>query len=214
MTEIILAIDSNDEPSIQLAWEYRRNLIYPIMTNKGFSFIHAEGVYAKRWFVRMNAVKPEVVYMTGVGHGSPHEYTGQNRMPIFKKGRYLTKEVQNKVVHFLSCYTARILGPNFVRHGCKAFFGYSQAFIVWDRRYKEVYFRCDSEIDIAFAEGNTASQVHQRTVNLFKYLIEKFIIDGKYVVAAALQHNLECLCSPVTSPDWGDKEATIYNSNR
>ncbi|MFX1567992.1 MAG: hypothetical protein ACFFCV_06465 [Promethearchaeota archaeon] len=209
MTGTVLAIDSNYETLTNVAWNYRKSLIYPYMANKGFSFIHAEGIYAKRWFVRLNAIKPEVVYMTGVGHGSPHEYTGHNGMPVFKQGRYLRQEVEDKVVHFLSCYTARILGPSFVRHGCKAYFGYSEAFVVSDLRYKDVFFRCDSEIDIAFADGLQAHQVHERAISIFRYTIQSLRNDGKYHTAAALQHNLDCLCSPETSSIWGDREATI-----
>ena len=48
--------------------------------------------------LNLKLFKPEVVYMTGVGHGSPHVYTGHNGMPIFKKGRYLREEVENKVL--------------------------------------------------------------------------------------------------------------------
>ncbi|HEC39309.1 hypothetical protein LCGC14_1300300 [marine sediment metagenome] len=209
MTGTVLAIDSNYDQLTNIAWDYRKNIIYPYMNSKGFSFICATGILARRWFVRINAVNRDVVYITGVGHGSPHVYTGHNGMPIFKKGRYSREEVQNKVVHFLSCYTAQLLGPNFVKHGCKAYFGYSQAFTVSDLNYKDIFFRCDGEIDIAFADGNQASLVHQRTVNLFTYAIQTLINSRKFYTAAALQHNLDCLRSPSNSNIWGNRSATI-----
>ncbi len=123
--------------------------------------------------LNLKLFKPEVVYMTGVGHGSPHVYTGHNGMPIFKKGRYLREEVENKVVHFLSCYTAQILGPNFVKYGCRAYFGYSQAFVVSDLNYKDIFFRCDGEIDIAFADGNQARILHSSNISILNSTFSK-----------------------------------------
>jgi hypothetical protein len=71
---------------------------------------------------------PNVVYLTGVGHGFPNSYTGDNLDPIFSVGQFGSKEVSGKIVHFLSCETAATLGPAFVAKGCRAYFGYSDNF--------------------------------------------------------------------------------------
>src|SRR5207249_2313497 len=112
------------------------------------------------------AQQPGVAYLTGVGHGFPASYTGHYYDPIFPVGNYSAAEARGKIAHFLSCETARDLGPDFVKNGCLAYFGYDEDF-VFTTAEQEVFFECDSAIDRAFAEGSNAAQVYDRVKALF-----------------------------------------------
>ena len=162
----VLGIDSNFEPATLAAYNYREKYVYPHLASKGYSIDKCQGPMAKRIYVAPKAQQPGVVYITGVGHGSYNTYTGHYYDPIFQVGNYSAAEAKGKIVHFLSCETGRDLGPDFVKNGCLAYFGYDEDF-VFTKADQDVFFECDSEIDRAFADGLTAAQVYDRVKSLF-----------------------------------------------
>src|SRR5437868_1367924 len=106
----VLGIDSNFEPATLAAYQYREKHVYPHFVGKGYAVDKCQGVMAKRTYVAPKAQQPGVVYLTGVGHGSYTTYTGHYYDPIFEVGNYSAAEPKGKIVHFLSCETARDLG--------------------------------------------------------------------------------------------------------
>ena len=82
-------------------------------------------------------------------------------------------------MHFSSCETAANLGPDFVKNGCLAFFGYDEDF-VFTMADRDIFFECDSEIDLAFADGLTAAEVYDRVGKLFAKRVADFRVQGKY----------------------------------
>lgn len=128
--------------------------------------MRCQGKLARRIYVAPEAVRQDIVYITGIGHGSYTTYTGDHYDPIFDIGHYQLDEALNKIVHFLSCQTAAQLGPDFVNHSCLAYFGYDENFTL-NMDYADVFFQCDSEIDRAFADGLTAGDVYDRVIALF-----------------------------------------------
>ena len=87
------------------------------------------------------------------------------------------------------------LGSDFVTHGCLAYFGYNEDFIVL-MRISDAFFDCDSEIDRAFADGLTAEEVYERVIEHYNQKIHELENGGHYREAAALEHNRDCLCAP------------------
>ena len=146
MNATILAIDANFDPITQAPFDYREENIYPLFQERGFTIVRRQGESARRTEVAPQARMPNVVYLTGVGHGFPDSYTGDNLDPIFSVGHFSPEEAAGKIVHFLSCETAADLGPDFVAKGCRAYFGYSDNF-TYPPNLAEVFFDCDSEID-------------------------------------------------------------------
>ena len=147
----------------------------------------------------------------GVGHGSPTTFTGHFYDVVFEVGNYSAAEASGKIVHFLSCETAADLGPDFVRNGCLAFFGYDEDF-VFTVADQDAFFECDSEIDRAFADGLTAAEVYDRVEKLFAKRVANFRAQGKYTEAATLESDLDCLRCPSSPPGgtaWGSEQAKL-----
>lgn len=155
----VVAVDSSYEPVTAAGRKYRDRNVYPYLEKKRFAVRKFQGNLARRTYVAPALLEPGVEYITGVGHGLGDLYTGDYGDPIFHVGGYDRREVNPKIAHFLSCQTAAKLGPDFVRNGCRAYFGYDVNFaFTW--KESEVFFACDSEIDRAFADGLTAGKVY------------------------------------------------------
>jgi len=67
-------------------------------------------------------------FITGVGHGSPTEYTGQYQNVLWAVGEYNPTEVKGKIIKLLSCSTGKSLGPDLIINGAKAYQGYDSIF--------------------------------------------------------------------------------------
>lgn len=207
----VLAIDSDYDSPTSAAFRYREKHVYPYLTSKGYTVEKCQGPLAKRIHAADKAQQPGVAYLTGVGHGSATTYSGLYWTPIFQVGDYSAAEAKDKIVHFLSCETATELEPDFVKNGCRAYFGYDEEF-VFTPADQDVFFECDSEIDRAFADGQTASQVYDRVKALFVKRAADFRAQGKQTEAATLESDLDCLRCPSSPPGpnaWGDPNAKL-----
>lgn len=205
----VLGIDSNYEAVTLAGYQYREKHVYPYFKAKGFAVKKLQGPLARRHYVVQEVSKPEVVYLTGVGHGRYDLYTGDHGNVIFETGNYHPDEATGKVAHFLSCQTARELGPDFVRNGCRAYFGYDENFTFYMAQ-KDTFFECDSEIDRAFADGLTAARVYVRVRALYDKRIAELRAEGKLYVAASLEFDRDHLRCPSSGGEsWGDPKAKL-----
>src|SRR6266516_1355237 len=213
MISVVLAIDADSDPVTKAPFDYRQQNVYPYFEQKGFTVVRRQCAMARRARVTPEARKPEVAYLTGVGHGFPNSYTGNSQEPIFSKSSLSTKESQGKIVHFLSCKTAAGLGPSFVAHGCKAYFGYSDNF-TYPPSLAEVFFECDSEIDRGFADGLTAGEVLQRVLARFQEHIDRLKATGDggdLFNASVLEVDLRLLRAPSLEAGFGDPNARLLS---
>lgn len=211
MNKTILAIDANFDPITRAPFVYREENVYPLFQNNGFTVIRRQGSSARRNEVASQARKPEVVYLTGVGHGFPNSYTGDNLDPVFSVGNFTPAEAAGKIVHFLSCETAAGLGPDFVAKGCRAYFGYSDNF-TYPPNLAEIFFDCDSEIDRGFANGLTADQVFQNVLARFQQHIDQLKStgdSGDLFNASVLEVDLRLLRAPSVAVEYGDPNAKL-----
>lgn len=205
---VVLAVDSSFESVTNQVFQYRQKNVYPFLEQKGFTIQRCQGPLARRIYVAPEARKPGVDYITGVGHGSYDTYTGDFHDPIFSVGNYSPEESRAKIVHLISCETARELGPDFVAHGCRAYLGYDENFS-FQPDDGDIFFECDSEIDRAFAQGATAAEAYERARALFDQKIAAFRAAGKEFKAATLEFNRDHLRSPTSGPQWGDPNARL-----
>jgi len=205
----IIAIDSNFEPATKMAFEFRNKFVYPWSVLCGYWILRAQGNNANRnYVVSLLNSNQKVFYITGVGHGGYNIYTGQNYTEVFRVGNYNSSEVKDKVIHLLSCQTARDLGSDFVRNGCKAFFGYIENF-TFTEEFSSIFFACDSTIDYHFALGRSAEQVYMITRGVYNVGINYLIVNGHFYVASLLWGDLNYLRCPSIDVKWGDKNANI-----
>lgn len=205
----VVGIDSNYESVTRAAYEYREEHVYPYLEAKGFQITKFQGSLARRFYVAAEVRKPEVDYITGVGHGLYDLYTGDHGDAVFQVNHYQPIEAKDKIVHFLSCQTARALGPDFVSNGCRAYFGYDENFTFY-MDDKDIFFECDSAIDRAFGDGLTAGQVYERVKELFDRRIADLRAAGKLYVAAALEFDRDHLrCPSSGGSNWGNPKAKL-----
>ena len=205
---LILVVDSNHDDVTEITYQYRNQHVYPYLESRGFSLVRCQGQSARRENVAPEACRDDIVYITGAGHGSDTTYTGNDNSPIFEVSNYQPEESDGKVVHLLSCQTAAELGPNFVIHGCRAYFGYDGIF-TFHLDFADIFLECDSEIDRAFADGLTAEEVHNRVMALYNQRISELESEGKDDIASMLEHDRDHLCTPSVDSRWGDRQARI-----
>ena len=214
-TAQILAIDSDHDCTTEITCNYRNEHVYPYLKSKGFGLIRCQGTSACREVVVSEVDRDDIVYITGAGHGSDTTYTGDCKLPIFEVGNYHRVESDGKIVHFLSCHTAAELGPDFVEHGCRAYFGY-QDYFKFHPDYPDIFLECDSEIDRAFADGLTAEEVHDHVIAYYDQKISELEnegvndidIDIDYMISM-LEDNRDCFCAPSIDSRYGDRQARL-----
>lgn len=204
----VLGVDSNYEPVTAAAERFRTKYVYPHYVSKGYAVERRKGAMARRAFVAPAAKAKGVCCLTGVGHGNYDLYTGHLGSIIWQVCQYDPDEVTPKIVHLLSCRTAAELGPDMVAKGALAFFGYSENFTFIPKTQK-AFFACDSEVDRALADGETAAQVHERTVQAFETAIERFREAGDMETVKWLLWDLEHFCSPVKHSMFGDPKSQL-----
>lgn len=207
----ILAIDASFDAVSQAAAAYRQRHVYPYLAEQGFNIVRFQGPLARRYYAAPEARRLEVEYVTGAGHGAPNAFLGDYYDPILQVGDYSPAEVRGKIIHLLSCKTARELGRDFIAHGCRAFFGYDEDFILYLEE-AELFLACDAEIDYAFAEGLTADEVYKRVRKKFDQHISELRAADRLFTAAALEFDRDHLCAPVLSSLWGDGAARLAHS--
>ena len=212
---VVLAIDSNFDPETLAAFNYRQANVYTLFKKRGFTIERCQGYLARRCYVAPAAQQPNVVYMTGVGHGTTDgtgdRYTGYRCEVLFKIAQYSPAESRGKIVHFLSCEAACRLGPDFVRNGCRAFFSYDVPFTGLFK-YADMCFDADSEIDRGFAKGLTAAQVHKLAKARYNQRIAQLRAIGTDAgnwAAGMLENNRNHLRGPSDGPQWGNKWARL-----
>lgn len=151
--------------------------------------------------------RPKVVYITGVGHGSPTVYTGYRHSRLWVACKYDPAEVKGKIIHLLSCKTARELGPDLVQKGACAYFGYFENFtITWN--HPDVFWKCDLAIDIALGRGLNATQAAQVTLRVYNGWISRMRgIHGP--TATWLTWDRDALRSPLHGRQYGDNACTL-----
>jgi hypothetical protein len=215
----VLAIDADgDDQVTEPCCKYRDAHVYPLLKRRGFAIERCQGPAARRCGVAPRAEHRNVVYITGSGHGTQNghgdRFKGYQDEVIFQAnaGQYSPAEVRGKIVHFLSCETAVQLGPDFVRNGCRAYFGYAAPFSFPALQYAKYFLQCDSEIDRGFADGLTAAQVQKRTLALFDRNIAKLnamATSNAMYAACQLIYNRTNLRGPSNGTMYGSKRARL-----
>jgi hypothetical protein len=159
---------------------YRMKYVHPVFVKRGFSITVLKGVDDIRANFIAPAKNPLTVYISGIGHGSYTCFTGHWGNHILEVGQYDPAEVKGKAIHFLSCQTAKTLGPDTVAKGAKCYAGYIENFVLqWDDPSTpavnefNLFARSDSTFDIMMAMGATAKQAFAATIQAFNAAISQ-----------------------------------------
>jgi hypothetical protein len=188
---------------------YRAANVHPVFARRGFTVIVLDGTNDTRTNFIPQAKNGLTVYISGVGHGAYTLYTGHAGNRILEVGTYDPAEVKNKGLHFLSCQTAKTLGPDTIAKGAKFYAGYDENFhLVWDDQGTthvnefQCFAEADSTFDISIANGATAIQAYNATYNSFNLQMVKPQIPGT-VTASWLKYDRDHLRL------WGKQDTVI-----
>ena len=191
---------------------YRIKHVHPVFKARGFVVKSLDGVNDVRVnFIPIARMK-RTVYLSGIGHGSPTTYTGHMGDPILRVGAYDQAEVKGKSIHFLSCQTAKQLGPDTVQKGAKSYCGYFENFtFVWDDQNtpineQELFWKADSTYDIMMANGATSDVAYKATIAAFNAAMA--LVPGT-AAATWLKWDRDIFRAPAINAVYGDKAAKI-----
>jgi len=134
---------------------------------------------------------PSVAFLTASGHGSKdgQSFLRNADEDLIHAGRgfYNRGVFDGKIVHFFACDTARSLGinlsnPDSTGAAVAAFFGYNADFSFAadfrkDPGAADLFIDCDSEIDLALADGLSPQDAHAVGLGAFDRLINQWIAD-------------------------------------
>lgn len=207
---VVVGIESHWDASTKPAWKYRKKNVYPYLRRQGLKIDLLPGARARRKGAAAAAKKWHDAYLTGSGHGESYKFTGDRGERIFEVGYYERAESDGKVAHFLSCDTAQQLGPDFVSHGCRAYFGYDVDFAWPEQADPAPFFRCDAEIDFALADGETAKRALERTRKEFdRWIGELNLVKGDTGAAGSLATLRDHLFGPSRDRRYGNPAARL-----
>jgi len=205
-----LAIDAHGATDTNAMSDYLEKNIYTSLQPR-FTMSPFFGAMARAPIVAPAAVAPDVVLITGAGHGTPTSFQGFQGQAVFSIGAYNPDEVRGKIVHFLSCDSALQLGPDLVAKGCLAYIGYDDNF-VFDDAFGESFFKCNGQILLGLADGLSVGDAVGKAKDLFNTTINGLMSQGtadSMAAAQRLQHNLLHLRSPLDGPQWGSADARL-----
>jgi len=218
MAATVVAINSTWDANTANATQYREAFVQGLFAAPQFALSELMGSDASQPKAGIAASDPSVVYIMGVCHGTSDTFTGDQDTPVFVAGDINQATFGGKVVHFLACNTAVLLGRKIAEPGvggAKAFFGYKGPF-TWpaddDYQYADTFFDCDAEIDRALAAGATAGAAMQQTLTKYANKIAFLKSKGDPTclrLAALLEANRCLLCGPLVDNEYGSSGATL-----
>jgi hypothetical protein len=173
--QCVLGVEANggDQATME-ACKWRVANVYSMYEAKGFKVVLIDKSSKSKVDAALNVAldRKQVTHLTGCGHGNTNVYTGYNQATVFiSSDTTLLKKLAGVHVHLLSCLTAQKLGPDMIKQGAASYAGYHPSFyFTWKSTAR--FFDADAEMDRVFADGLTASQGYQRTINKFNEILK------------------------------------------
>jgi hypothetical protein len=148
------------------------------MRAHGLTVDDLAGADAVRSKVLDSLSRNDPAFFTGVGHGNTTTFTGQNFNGIWWSCD--CKELRDRVVYLLSCYTGAGLGPDMVSKGVRCYIGYKVTFTwIQERiqdptvdRYGKSFFEPVLEILNRLADGHTMGEAFRASLDRWNYWID------------------------------------------
>ena len=197
----IVEAESNYEGVTYIGYKFRvGKYVYPYFQQTDYNILTLFGNDATRDKFAAYCMLPDVVFISGFGHGYDNLFTGQNGEILWKVDSYDPTEVAGKIIHLMSCLTAKELGPDLVYEGARAYFGYEEEFVFMhiptitdplQDSIADVFFECCSNVDRLVVDRLQAGQVYDATKELFRQKYEYFL-ETDSDVAMTLLHDLNC----------------------
>lgn len=129
-------------------------------------------------------VSPSLLFLNG--HGDEETVTGFDNEPLVRLSENLDI-LSGKIVYARSCSSAKILGKEAVKNGCKAYLGYDDDFVfmVSDDhilrplmdKIAEIFLKPSNQVVVSLIKGNMAGEADAKSKELFKKNIQQLMVS-------------------------------------
>ncbi|MFM9947382.1 MAG: hypothetical protein ACKV1O_05540 [Saprospiraceae bacterium] len=214
---MITWVDVMNDDDSKLPGQYRQNKVVPELNKLINSNL------TKNLAIRLN-LKDILNSRSGgllscCAHGERDELIGYDNKPLIKTGEGDILSEYQRIIHLKACWCALDLGNYLIQKGCWAFFGYNRRFsFPNDSNFPhldKLFFYPDEVLAKALAEGRTAEDAHNLTMEAYKEMEEEIKNQnnpGNYI--GILRINKKGFCSPSTDENlYGNKYATINDGS-
>ena len=148
---------------------------------------------------------PNIVIFNG--HGNSISVTGHDDEILIEAGKN-SHLLEDKIVYMRSCDSGKILGPQAIKEGAKAFIGYSELFRFWtnnnstknplEDNYAQPFFETSNQVALSLVKGKTAKESHEDSLKMYEEIISKLLTSdasNSFVVSDLIwnMHNQICL---------------------
>jgi hypothetical protein len=218
----VVGIDSGYDDHTMYAQAFRNSIVYslPIFdpNHSGYTYdlIRCLDQNATAVDVARALKDPDVVFITGSGHGTFELFKGDNGTVIWDRKTLQSAQVRDRIVHLLACEAGGVLGSECIIQGAAAFWGYSDKFryvpdptqptpVAADTRAAP-FFKLDALIDEGILYGKTADTIYTDVQSAFWGMWAQLQNTRPHASDAGdLMNNFVHLVGPI----WGNTTATL-----
>ncbi|HUP79678.1 MAG TPA: hypothetical protein VM260_14090, partial [Pirellula sp.] len=150
----LLVIEASHDSVTSAAHNARRAALKTLASGKGHALIELFGANATKANAEQSWYKITGTFglVSGMGHGSPTEFTGHNDIAIFQSSNRQSV-YSGAIVHLFSCNCGQTLGPAIANNGAKAFVGYTDFVSMGSKTSLDEHFVAEAAaIDIAIRD--------------------------------------------------------------
>jgi len=186
---------------------YWSEIIIKGAEQRKITFVDLKKGKASRKLVESYLNKQPVKIVIFNGHGNDVCITGHNEEPLIESGKnsYLLKD---RVVYMRSCDSGKVLGPQLIKEGAKAFIGYKELFRFWtdansirkplQDEYARPFFETSNQVAISLVKGKIARESHEDSLRMYEQVIGKLLtsnMPNSFIVSDLIwnMHNQICL---------------------
>ncbi len=141
------------------------------------------------------------------GHGNDVSITGHDEEVLIEAGKN-SNLLKDKVVYMRSCDSGKVLGPQAIKEGVKAFIGYTELFRFWtdnnsvknplNDEYATPFFETSNQVALSLIKGKSAKESHDDSIKVYEKVIGKLLTSdaaNSFVVSDLIwnMHNQVCL---------------------
>ena len=176
--------------------------------------IRKERVNRKTIVAILQEKNPRLVLFNG--HGSDETLTGHNDEILIKTPDDISL-LKSKIVHSLSCSSAKKLGKDAVEKGATTYIGYENDFIFFFDKNKTArpledkiatpIFEAANQIPLAIIKGNNASEAFVRSQKTYEKWINHYRLHGELLEAP--QNLIALMWNKESQVVHGDKTAIL-----
>lgn len=173
---------------------------------KNMKVFDLEKEKASRKLVESYLKKQQPTIVIFNGHGNDVCVTGHDEEPLIESGKN-SQLLKDKVVYMRSCDSGKILGPQTIKEGAKAFLGYKELFRFWTDGesirnplkdgYAQPFFETSNQIAVSLIKGKTPEESQKDSMKVYEKVIGQLLTSNapnSFVVADLIWNMTNQVC--------------------